>query len=320
MDFVYYKLPHSNEIQFEKGEFSLLDELDSRTSGFIVTDFLHRRKYLLKEDKNVKETLFHFKESKPYAISQRDYLIEAQSAIHAFGLMGVQKMVYSRVKMIEFDHEKTVSTFESLSQAYPSAFCYLISSKHFGTWIGATPEVLTKKRGLQFNTVALASTKKNDDDSEWNSKDFDEHRFVVESIKETAERYQIEELEIEGPYSHQAGPVRHLKTDFSGVFSKENHWEFVNDLHPTPAVCGTPRIPALDLLLSREMHDRELYTGYIGVVDSLNLDLFVNLRCAQIQKGKAFLYVGGGFTKDSIAQNEWEETENKAETLLKWMR
>lgn len=320
MDFVYYKLPNSDEIHFHKGEFNLVDELDKNVSGFIVTDFLHRRKYLLKKDDSVKDVLLHLKDTKPFSISHRDYLIEAQSAIHAFGIMGIGKMVYSRVKMIEFDHEKTLSVFENLCSAYRSAFCYFASSKHFGTWIGASPEILAQKRGLEFKTVALASTKKNDDDSEWSSKDFDEHRYVVESIKETAERYKIEELAINGPYSHDAGPVRHLKTDFSGHFTKENHWDFVNDLHPTPAVCGTPRIPALDLLLSREMHDRELYTGYIGVVDAEKLDLFVNLRCAQVQRDKAFLYVGGGFTKDSIAQNEWEETENKAETLLKWMR
>ena len=41
-----------------------------------------------------------------------------------------------------------------------------------------------------------------------------------------------------------------------------------------------------------------------------------SVRCCQIQKGSALLYLGGGFTKDSIPNLEWEETENKSRTLL----
>lgn len=47
--------------------------------------------------------------------------------------------------------------------------------------------------------------------------------------------------------------------------------------------------------------------------------LYVNLRCCQIQEGKAYLYLGGGYTKQSIPEDEWEETENKARTLLNSM-
>ena len=44
--------------------------------------------------------------------------------------------------------------------------------------------------------------------------------------------------------------------------------------------------------------------------------IYVNLRCCQIQNGAAYLYLGGGFTKDSIPELEWQETENKSKTLL----
>ena len=45
----------------------------------------------------------------------------------------------------------------------------------------------------------------------------------------------------------------------------------------------------------------------------------MNLRCCQIQKGNAYLYLGGGFTKDSNPLDEWNETENKSRTLLNVM-
>ena len=54
--------------------------------------------------------------------------------------------------------------------------------------------------------------------------------------------------------------------------------------------------------------------------DRYSSRLFVNLRCAQLFENTAYLYVGGGFTKDSIPDLEWDETENKAQTLLKVMQ
>jgi isochorismate synthase len=35
----------------------------------------------------------------------------------------------------------------------------------------------------------------------------------------------------------------------------------------------------------------------------------------QLQESEAILYVGGGITKDSIPENEWQETVKKAETI-----
>jgi isochorismate synthase len=46
------------------------------------------------------------------------------------------------------------------------------------------------------------------------------------------------------------------------------------------------------------------------------MNIYVNLRCAQIIGDRLFLYLGGGFTADSDPEKEWEETENKSKTLL----
>ena len=58
----------------------------------------------------------------------------------------------------------------------------------------------------------------------------------------------------------------------------------------------------------------------IGVIDNDSTKLFVNLRCAEIIHNQAYLYLGGGFTKDSNIESEWIETENKAKTLLNVMK
>jgi isochorismate synthase len=49
--------------------------------------------------------------------------------------------------------------------------------------------------------------------------------------------------------------------------------------------------------------------------DKISSDLFVNLRSMQIKDDKAILYMGCGITKDSIPENEWEESVNKSMTM-----
>ena len=49
----------------------------------------------------------------------------------------------------------------------------------------------------------------------------------------------------------------------------------------------------------------------------LNKSTYVNLRCVNIVKDKALVYVGGGITYDSKPVSEWNEIILKSETILK---
>ena len=94
-------------------------------------------------------------------------------------------------------------------------------------------------------------------------------------------------------------------------------------MHPTPAVCGLPKNSAKAFILENEPHDRHFYSGFLGELNSSfstnsrSSDLFVNLRCMQIEDSKAHLYMGCGITKDSIPEKEWEESVNKSMTIKK---
>lgn len=304
----------------KRGAFSVL-KAGEKPQGFVVSDFLHERTYSFSETAAVDSIAeFHYGQVIPTVISRRDYQIEAQAFLNSFPLLGVEKGVYSRVKQTPFRGEKALELFYELEATYPNAFCYLISSAEFGTWIGATPELLMNQQGMVCKTVALAGTHGENEAHDWTPKELEEHAFVVDAIKETLERNACVEIEASGPYVVQAGPVQHLKTDFQALLTRPNAWSIALDLHPTPAVCGTPRRNAMEAIATREMHDRELYTGFIGLFEEGNTNLFVNLRCAQLFADKAFLYVGGGFTVDSVPDLEWEETEHKAETLLRAMK
>lgn len=312
-----YKYPNEDAVYQLKGEFHQLLTGEEPT-GFVVTDFLHQQVYLFQQNEAIPQTV-HFSKNKPYVISKRDYQIEAQALLNAFSIAHVEKAVYSRVKSVPFDATKAEELFEQLCIQYPAAFCYVIASEHFGTWIGATPEVLVKSEGKQLETIALAGTHPAAVSSTWTEKESEEHQYVVTAINQTLARNACENIQKSEAYEVNAGPVVHLKTDFSAEITTNSPWAIAMDLHPTPAVCGTPRMHALDLLLSREMHQRDLYAGIIGWNDQFTSRLFVNLRCAQLIDQKAFLYVGGGFTKDSIPDSEWDETENKARTLINVM-
>ncbi|MES2555628.1 MAG: chorismate-binding protein [Bacteroidota bacterium] len=317
MDCIYYRLPGEADFVEQYGQFESVQ--GTVPSGFVVSDFLHQRIFQFVPSVEKSTPLWHIHSDQPIVISQRDYQIEAQAMLHAFPVMGVKKAVYSRVKAVTFPIEKSEKLFHELAKTYPKAFVYLISSAQFGTWIGGTPETLVNTTDNQLKTIALAGTHSANDASAWTNKEYEEHDFVVQAIAEALVRNQCTITQNDGPKVVTAGPVQHLQTDFTAEMGEPSAWQIAMDLHPTPAVCGTPRMASLDLLTSREMHDRFLYAGIVGLYQEAQSRLFVNLRCAQLQQEKAYLYLGGGYTIDSIPDLEWEETENKSRTLLNCM-
>ena len=115
-----------------------------------------------------------------------------------------------------------------------------------------------------------------------------------------------------------AGPAEHRRTDI--VFSGDaDPYRVIRTLHPTPAVGGLPRQEALELIRELEPHDRMLYSGPVGIVSPNESHVFVNLRCMQVSHGNVHLFAGGGITAGSDPAAEWEETELKLRTLLRFL-
>jgi len=232
----------------------------------------------------------------------------------------LKKVVLSRVFQKEVAHDRDLTgIFKNAAANYPEAFVYLISHPKEGIWLGASPEILLKKRESLLESVSLAGTQPAKDGKyEWGQKEKAEQAYVSDHIRDVLKSLNCRiEAEI-GPETVEAGKVAHLKTRFL-FSSQEEIYEILNNLHPTPAIAGLPKEAAIDLIDRTEKHDRGLYTGYIGVYDSEKADIYVNLRCMQIVSDNYYLYLGGGITKDSVLEKEWEETEHKAQTLLNLM-
>lgn len=312
-DVLKYRIPGEMPV-LKTGRFENVKELIG-IQGFVLSDFRAKEFYLFKETKESVKSL-HFLMKEPFVIPKDSYLEQADFFLRSIQERKLGKAVLSRVKEVDFDENKTSNLFEQLALEYPNAFVYLVSSELFGTWVGASPEILFRSTDNLGFTTALAGTKKSIDLTEWGVKEQEEQQMVTDFIVDELYAIHASNIQILGPYDAIAGPVKHLKTDIRFDLNGVEQTEIVKKLHPTPAVSGFPQKEAIELIQETEKHQRELYTGFIGFISRDKTDVFVNLRCCQIQKGKAFLYLGGGFTKDSLSEAEWQETENKSKTLL----
>ncbi len=305
-----YRFP-GKEITQKTGHFEKFEELPQ--NGFVISDFRGENRYVFKENSTDSEQ--HLKNDNIFAIEKRDYLKKATLLISTMKAIGIKKTVFSRVKELQFDEKKDINLFYQLEQAYPNAFVYLFRDNVLGTWIGASPEILLRKIDNNGFTISLAGTKSSGDVSAWSNKEKLEQGYVSDYIEEELKTLKINGIEKSEIYEHKAGPVKHLRTDFTFSMNKSNVDAFLKTIHPTPAISGLPQSLALELIDQIENHHRALYSGYIGEIDNENASIYVNLRCCQIRKGKIYLYLGGGYTTDSDPEKEWIETENKSKTI-----
>jgi isochorismate synthase len=253
-------------------------------------------------------------------VDESKYLEAFAKMKNALDQGALQKVILSRIKKVA-TQKNGLEIFNLLNTSYKNTFNYIFSSAETGVWIGATPELLLKSDGSVVSTVSLAGTKPNDGFSEWTKKEREEQKFVTDFILTAFQQNKITEIVSSKTYTAKAGPVEHLKTDLQGKIETENQiYSLLHSLHPTPATCGIPKAEAQSKIIEVEFHQRKFYTGFIGINSNEVKYYFVNLRCMQLQKYNAFLYVGGGLTSASIAEREWLETQRKAETLEKVLR
>jgi isochorismate synthase len=149
----------------------------------------------------------------------------------------------------------------------------------------------------------------------WGDKNIQEQRYVATYICRQLERFTDKFTE-NGPYTARAGHLAHLRSDFRFVMDQHKVGRLLETLHPTPAVCGLPKEQAFRFILDNEHQPRSYYSGFMGplFVDG-QTNLFVTLRCMQLMKGCYRLYAGGGLLKDSVEEQEWQETEIKLDTM-----
>lgn len=201
----------------------------------------------------------------------------------------------------------------------PGSFVALWHTPQTGSWLVATPEPLLENSHHNLHTVALAGTLPYEANIQprWNAKNRQEQavvaRFVRECLANVCQNVKQSET-----YTLTTGNLQHLCTDFT--FNLDNPGDvlqLLQQLHPTPAVCGLPREWAMQHIVRAESAPRRYYAGFSGpLFFEGETSLYVSLRCMNFTPRSATLYAGGGIMPDSEEDEEWLETERKLATML----
>ena len=239
-------------------------------------------------------------------------------------LDGSRKVVLARqIRITTHDDLDPWSLLERIDPATGvHRFCFRFSSDR--SFLGGSPERLVSLRGDRLTSDCLAGTAPRDPDPDvdrdlarrllGSHKDQAEHAFVSHFLKEALEP-RCRTLSIpENPAVVSLPHLHHLYSPVEAMLrSGVTLGDLVGALHPTPAVCGTPRAEALGIIRETEPVSRGWYAGAVGHVGLDTLELAVGIRSVLLQPGQATVFAGGGLVAASDPDAEFEETERKAE-------
>ena len=240
----------------------------------------------------------------------------------------LEKVVLARRLLIHFPNPFIIEkALRSLITSNPECTIFAFS-ENGTTFLGATPELLIRTEADQAESVCLAgSAPRGTTPAEdqllgktllKDSKERWEHELAVRAVAESLEglcsglRWQ------EAPQLLKLRNVQHLATIFGGVNAKGAHvLDYVERLHPTPVVAGSPRPRAMSLIRQMEGMDRGWYAGPVGWFDASGKGEFtVAIRSALVRSRDAILYAGAGIVEGSDPDREYAETSLKLRTLL----
>ncbi len=245
----------------------------------------------------------------------------------------LDKVVLARTIEVQADRRlDEVQLAHRLRAVNPDATVF-IAPTPAGTLVGATPELLVSRRGavVRANPLAGSAPRSADRDEDRDNaerlgssnKDRVEHSVVVEAIAEVLGPFCDDLTWDPEPVVLATPNVWHLSTRFVGRLRQQppDVLTLVRALHPTPAVCGTPRAAALETIAAAEPFDRGAYAGPVGWVDaSGDGEWSIALRCALLDGDRATLFAGAGIVAGSEPAAELDETERKFSAFLDALR
>lgn len=334
-NFALFRYPDRDKIHFiASDQLVAITSADvSQKNGFVLHPFnttaqgylIPADQYEVMEGDHLPDHLdFHYNSIEGrMSTPSASYVDYVKKGIYEIQAETFRKIVPARIKVKHTDIPP-LEAFKKACEHYPNAFVSLTSTSAFGTWIGASPELLLQRNQDRMQTVALAGTQpangKQPSEAVWTQKEIEEQALVSRYIINCFKQIRLREFLEEGPKTIKAGNLLHLKTTYKINLHEVEYEDLVGMLlellHPTSATCGMPKDAAMRFILKNERFDRSLYTGYIGPINvNEHTDIYVNLRCAQIFDKKVVFYIGAGVTEDSSPEKELQETEDKCQVM-----
>jgi anthranilate synthase component I len=222
-----------------------------------------------------------------------------------------------------------MNLYRALRSINPSPYMFYFD---FGDCrvVGASPEILVRREGDKVTLRPIAGTRKRGATPE---RDAEMERELVNDPKERAEHLmlidlgrndvgriakigtvRVTETMVVERYSH----VMHMVSNVEGeVDSALTPMQLLRATFPAGTVTGTPKVRAMEIIDELEPERRGIYAGAVGYLGFHgNVDLAIAIRTGVIKDGNLHVQAAAGIVADSIPENEWRETQNKARALL----
>jgi anthranilate synthase component 1 len=212
-----------------------------------------------------------------------------------------------------------VTVYRLLRRLNPSPYMFLLRFAGMDL-VGASPEMLLKVRGVDEKTdLALEEGLLKD------PKELAEHVMLVDLGRNDLGRVceygtvKVEQFQRIERYSH----VMHIVSDVTGRLAKGlTAFDAFQSCFPAGTLSGAPKIRAMEIIEEVEPTRRGAYGGAVVIAGyDGNLDSAITIRSLVLKndsKGKrrAYVQAGGGVVADSVPENEYQETCNKAKAVM----
>lgn len=223
--------------------------------------------------------------------------------------------------------------YKTLRKLNPSPYMYHLKQGN-KTIIGASPEMLVRITNDKVETFPIAGTRKITNNEK---KDKELANDLLNDEKEIAEHTMLVDLgrndigrvckfgtvhpkslmQIK-KFSH----VQHIVTHLVGNLSPEKDmFDAFKAVFPAGTVSGAPKVRAMEIIDELETEARGPYAGAVGYF-SYNgcCDFAIAIRSIFIENSNGFIQSGAGIVSDSVPENEFKETEHKANAMLQALR
>lgn len=225
---------------------------------------------------------------------------------------------------------RPLDIYRALRIVNPSPFMFFVKTPEVNL-IGSSPEILVRAEDGEITIRPLAGTRKRGvtpkedqalaDELLADEKERAEHVMLVDLARNDVGRVakygsiQLSDVMVVERYSH----VMHITSNVTGQLREGmTALEALRAGLPAGTVSGAPKVRAMEIIDEFERHRRGPYAGAVGYIDFTgNMDTCIALRTLVMQGQTVYVQAGAGIVADSIPENEYFETLNKAKGLLK---
>jgi anthranilate synthase component 1 len=226
---------------------------------------------------------------------------------------------------------KPIELYRQLRILNPSPYMYFLNLENFSI-VGSSPEILTRVDNNNIATIRpLAGTRSRgktiqedlnfEKDLLSDEKEIAEHLMLIDlgrndlgRIAKTGSVTLTDKMFIER-YSHVMHIVSNVECEIKENMSS---MDVLKATFPAGTLSGAPKVRAMEIIDEVETLKRNIYSGAIGNLSwHGGMDLAIAIRTAVVKDNVLYIQAGAGIVHDSLPENEWQETMDKVQALIK---